>query len=242
MSDVERMRLRVWQARSARSRAAGLGLIIASGVLFVISSVSGTFAIEVASLSAFAVGVVLLAYEVEPRVKILPSALSLLGPLKLSKELMKLEGLEGSATYIPSEGEVTMSFLSRITSNQFPVPPLGHGLYEAYEKELGGLLGKGLDYALFWLPRTIVDGLGLADRVEMKRRGTIVESKLTKPFVRPLCVNEFMTENYCGTMGCPLVASMAEALVNSTGKRVVHIGCRYDPSNQTATAIHSLLD
>jgi hypothetical protein len=101
---------------------------------------------------------------------------------------------------------------------------------------LGDLRGMGSDHANLWLPRVMVDGLGLAQHVSIRQKKESVDTVMVKPFVRSLCVNDFMTKNICGTTGCPLAASVAEALALSSGKPMKHLGCHYDPITQTATA------
>lgn len=243
MSDIDSMRIRIWRARSSRSRVVGVSLLVLSAILFVVSFVLADLAAEVASVSSFLVGVALLSYEVEPRVKVYPSGMSQLGPLRVASELFLKQGIQGAATYVPGDDGVSMSFPgSRGETNSLNFSPIGHGLHGAYENELGPIRGKGVDYLVLWLPRTIVDGLGLAEKVKMKRSGDEVETVLTKPFIRPLCVNAFMKENYCSNIGCPLVASVAEALANSAGKPVKHLGCVYDPTTQTAVARHLIVE
>ncbi|MDA4127904.1 MAG: hypothetical protein OK422_00330 [Thaumarchaeota archaeon] len=241
MSDIEKMRLRIWRARSNRSRGAGVSLVILSSVLFVVSYVTNDFVLEIASIASFSVGAVLLAYEVEPRVRLYPSSMSLLGLMKISAELLQKAGFGGAVTYEPLEDGIYMSFEKRTADGtSAKITPIGQGLFETYERELGPMSGKGEDFVTLWLPRTIVDGLGLAERMRMVRVGPDVETTITKPFVRALCVNEFMTKNVCPTMGCPLVASFAQALASSTGEPVSHLGCSYDPHTQTATSKHSV--
>jgi hypothetical protein len=80
-----------------------------------------------------------------------------------------------------------------------------------------------------------VDGLGLAERVEMKSSGGEITTVIEKPFVRALCVQDFMTEGLCSTVGCPLTASVGQALARASGKPVTHRGCTYDPVTQKAT-------
>jgi hypothetical protein len=233
------MRLRVWRARSNRSRGGGIALVILSAVLFLASYITSDFALEIASISSFAVGAVLLAYEVEPKIRLYPSSMSLLGLMKVTTKMLQKNGFGGAATFEPREDGIYMSFEKKeAASKSANIPPIGHGLFETYERELGTLSEKGADFVSLWLPRTLVDGLGLAESMKMVRSGVEVESTMTKPFVRALCVNEFMTENVCGTMGCPLVASVAEALASSTGEPVKHLGCTYNALTQTATSKH----
>jgi hypothetical protein len=237
--EVETLRLRLWRSRASQTRPLGLFLVVLSGVLFAIALLGSYFVLEVASLSSFFVGIVMLARDLEPRVKLFSSAESLLGPLMSTVDLMQEKSLSGKALFRPEPGGVMMALESK---NQpvsgISVRPVGQGPFDSYERELGDLKDKGLEYIMAWLPRAMVDGLDLAEGASMSVVASEVHTKLKKPFVRPLCVKPFMTENVCGTMGCPLVASIAQSLSAATNRPVSHIECVYDPTSQTAAAKH----
>ena len=55
-----------------------------------------------------------------------------------------------------------------------------------------------------------------------------------------LCVQSFMAEGMCQTSGCPLAASVGQALARASGKPVTHHGCTYDPVTQRATLRDSI--
>jgi hypothetical protein len=105
----------------------------------------------------------------------------------------------------------------------------------AYELELGDLTKLDVDGAKVWLPRVMVEGLGLANRVQMKSSGDEITTVIDKPFVRVLCVQDFMVDGMCPFSGCPLTASVGQALARASGKPVMHLGCTYDPVAQRAT-------
>lgn len=235
--------MELWLRRSARTRTTGVILVLGSIVLFAFGYVFPSLVLEVSSIVAFAVGISLFAYEVEPRVKVYPASMSILGSMELMAHVMKSENLTGRGTYVPSEGGANVAFGQSPGTHSSPnFPSSGRGLFEVYEKELGGLKGAGVDNVLLWLPRLMVDGLGLGSNVRMQKKASEIETTLVKPFVRSLCVNEFMKQNICGTIGCPLVASIAESLSIASGRTVEHLGCSYDPLNQTASARHLVVE
>ena len=248
LSDVDLLRVRLWRARASHSRQAGLALVVLSSALFAGAFYTATLILEVGSVSSFVVGVALLAYEAEPRVKLFPSISSLIGPLMavqreleehgVSKAMAVFERPPGAAT----SGEV-MNFAYGAggeAPTRYSIPPLGEGLVHAYELELGDLAKLDMDGAKVWLPRVMVEGLGLADRVDMKSSGGQVTTVMEKPFVRALCVQDFMMEGICQTSGCPLAASVGQALARASGMPVVHHGCTYDPLTQRATLRNSI--
>jgi hypothetical protein len=118
--------------------------------------------------------------------------------------------------------------------------PIGEGLVRSYERELGDLNGKGEDYIESWLVKTITQGLGLAESAKIKFEDGEMQCTMDKPFVRSLCVQEQMTKNVCSCMGCPLIASLAQSAAKATGKKIVHVECRYDPSAQRAISRHKV--
>jgi len=241
LSDVDLLRVRLWRARASHSREAGLALVILSAALFAGAFFTSALILEIGSVSSFVIGVGLLAYEAEPRVKLFPSMSSLTGPLKVvERELMEHGVLDANAVFEKSPtgegGREVMSFEGDgKDAPQFAIPPLGDGLVHAYELELGDLSKLELSGAKVWLPRVMVEGLGLADRVEMKSSGNDVTTTIEKPYVRMLCVQDFMINGLCRISGCPLTASVGQALARASGKPVAHRGCTYDPLTQKAT-------
>jgi hypothetical protein len=220
----------------------GLLLVVSSAVLFVVAFFFPILVVEVSSIVAFTVGVYLIAYDAEPRVRLYPAAMSMLGPIQTMVAQMKRGVLVGRAVYIPDGTNVSMFGSESPHTADNGLPPCGHGLLEAYENELGPVGGEGIEKALLWLPRVMVDGLNLAKGVRMKKSGDQVTTVAERPFVRALCMNDFMTANVCGTTGCPLMASVAETLAKSTKNAVKHLACSYDPVTQTATAKHQVLE
>ena len=243
LSDVDLLRVRLWRARASHSRQAGLTLVILSAALFAGAFYTSVLILEVGSVSSFVIGVALLAYEAEPRVKLFPSMSSLIGPLMVVEDLLKEHGVSNSNALFEKSpkgegsGEV-MTFVGDADGKDAPrysIPPLGQGLVKAYEMELGDLTKLELDGAKVWLPKVMVEGLGLADRVDMKSSGSEVTTTIEKPFVRALCVQDFMAQGMCRVSGCPLAASIGQTLAKASGKSVTHNGCTYDPIAQKAT-------
>jgi hypothetical protein len=210
-----------------------------SGVFFGLSYLTSFLLFEVTSLSAFMIGMLLLATEIEPRVKLLPATEGMLGPLMTVVALAKSMGFEGKALYEPLKNGVQMKFHSASASfSTFSMPAVGQGLFDEYQKELGDVHKKGAEFVGYWLPKVVVDGLGLSEKAEIRFNGDTIETITKKPFVRNLCVQQFMTENVCGKFGCPLVSSYGEMFADALNEPVLHDGCVYDPKTQTATTHH----
>jgi hypothetical protein len=242
-SEVDLLRVRLWRARASHSRQAGLALVLLSAALFAGAFFTSALILEIGSVSSFMSGVALLAYEAEPRVKLFPSTSSLIGPLKVVESELKQHGLskvEAVFERAPPDGTAgeVMTFAGGFGDEDAPrysIPPLGEGLVHAYELELGDLAKLEVEGAKVWLPRVMVEGLGLADHVGMKSSGDEVTTVIDKPFIRALCVQDFMADGLCRVSGCPLTASVGQALARASGKPVTHRGCTYDPLTQKAT-------
>ena len=233
----------MWQSRASHSRATGLLLLLVSGIMLAVSYLTRYTLFEVVSIASFVLGVILIASELESKVKLVPSAASLVGPLLAFAQQLSDNGLNGKATYVPSREGVEMRIGSG-SGGAMPVslPPVGRGLFEAYERELGPLRERGASYIETWIPRVLVDGLGIVEDAKIKVGGDAVEVKFRGPFVRPLCVRRDINEKICGRVGCPLVSSMGESLAASLTKSVTHIGCTYDTPSQTSVARFSIVN
>jgi len=243
VSDVDLLRVRLWKARASHSRQAGLALVILSAALFAGAFFTSALFLEIASVASFVIGVALLAYEAEARVKLFPAMSALFGPLMVVEHELKKRGLSKTNAVFQRSSDKKdardmMTFAKGGNGEgerRYSIPPLGDGLVRAYELELGDLSTLDVDRAKVWLPRVMVDGLGLADRVQMKSSGNEVTTVIDKPFVRALCVQDFMVGGMCQVSGCPLTASIGQSLAKASGSLVVHLGCTYDPRTQKAT-------
>jgi hypothetical protein len=213
-------------------------LLALSAAFFVGSFISGSFLLEVSSLTSFVLAVLLLVSGFEQQVKIYPSAAAIEGPTVEVASLLKEKGWDGPVAFVPGKEGVKMRLKTSSPVDPLETRPLGEGLFELYESECGALGGKGFDYVAEWLPRAMVDALSLAGSVSMSGDNGAVTTRIAMPFVRPLCVKPYFTENICKTMGCPLVSSVGQALASGMDREVVHGGCTYDPRTQTAVAVH----
>jgi len=211
----------------------GLALIASSAVLYFISFITGFLPFEVASLAAFVLGVILLAAELEPRVKLSTSADGMLGYARSFNDALKAMRVTGKATYVPRGGEVTMS-MAQDGVSRVELPPVGGAIYEEIVGELGDFSQKGETFFDLWMPRVMADSLSLTDSVKVSREGASVRVAMGKPFVRRLCMDPFVNANVCCRMGCPLAGAVAQALAAATAKEVQFEGCTYDPKSQSA--------
>jgi hypothetical protein len=220
---------------SGNSRLFGVILIATGGVLFALAFETGLAVFEFGSLIAFILGVILVAVEIEPRVKLQVASDSILGYLEALVGTLRMLVTEGAATYVPDGNNVRMTFTRNSKPAQIDLAPVGDGLYSELVEESGQMGRKGFDYFSSWLPRLLVDGLGASDGVTVAKEGDRVTVAMKRPFVRPLCVNPFVNANVCCRMGCPLAGAVAQSLAAATGRNVKFDNCAYDPKLQVAT-------
>lgn len=241
LTPTETLRIRMWEARSSHSRSTGMALLGTSGVFLALSFLTAFAPFEILALVSFVVGVFLISVELEPRVKLLSSAESLMGPLLALTGDLKARGLEGSATYVPGERGVTMSFSSRDgSSDPLDLVPVGRGLVVSVEREVGSLKDAEFTYVKDWVPKAFEKGLNVVERATLNLKDWKVEASFNRPFVRPLCVNDDFNEKVCARVGCPLVSSVGEIIASSTGKQVAYHGCSYDRMAETSRAMYEL--
>ena len=229
------------ESRSRRSKQVGIAMLGSSGAFFALAFVTRYLLFEVSAVAAFVFGVVLLVSEPEQRVRLTPVAGSLDGPVRAVIAFLDSRGWKGNAKFVPNEKSAKVLFDSTAGDGvPIVIEPPGAGLAELYTDNAGEFVGRGVEFVGTWIPRTLVDLLGLAESARITHRDGEVSTQIVKPFVRPLCVKPFFTANVCSRMGCPLVSSIGETLAVATGDVISHVNCSYDPVSQTAKAVHRI--
>jgi len=206
---------------------------VTSAVLFLVSFVTGYIGFEIASLVSFVLGVALLVVALEPRVRLSVSGDSMLGYVRsLNGTLQELRAT-GKATYAPLGSEVRM-VIKKGDDSELQLTPVGAGIHEEIQGELGEMSQKGVEFFNTWVPKVIEDNLSLAAGAKASWDGPDLKFSMNKPFVRKLCVDPFVNANVCCKMGCPLAGAVAQSLAFTTGREVQFENCIYDPTTQTA--------
>jgi hypothetical protein len=228
----------MWQARSRNSRSTGIILLIFSAAFLAASFLSAYSPFEIVAIISFVFGVFLISSGLEAKVKLIPSAESVLGPmLAIAGDLAK-RGFNGRVEYVPVDGEETVMKIGRESpsSETEVLVPVGRGLAASYERELGPMKDAEIEYVKAWLPRLMVKGLGLAEAVKIDVHDGTSKLTLRRSVMRPLCVREDFNEKVCMKIGCPLVSSVGETMASSTRKDVTFHGCEYDRLKEVSTA------
>ena len=226
--------------RTGSSRILGVALIITSAALFLVASITGFLPFELASLVSFVLGIMLLAVELEARVRIGLAADGMLGYLRALDGVLATLRATGKAAYVPHGKTVTMAMALDLPGQRVDLPPVGDGIHDEITAELGDTSEKGLEFFETWMPKVLVESLSAVESVKVSREGESLRVSMTKPFVRPLCVNPFVNARVCCRMGCPLAGAVAQSLAVTTGREVQFENCTYDPKAQRAETLLSL--
>jgi hypothetical protein len=250
--DADVLRMKLWHSRNSLARPLGLAMLALSSAFFLGAAyLPNQTILEVTSATAFIFGVILLASDIEQRVKLLSASASLYGPTIAFSRLAEGRVEKFKAVFRSTsngvQGEGVVGMMSLIAEEptggaELEMPSVGDGLVTAYERELGSLQGKDGEYLTTWLPRVMTQALGLAEKVKIKESDSTLTSTMVRPFVRALCVRESMQNSVCCTTGCALAASIGQSFARGLDQDVAHVSCTYDPISQTATSIHRLIE
>lgn len=154
-----------------------------------------------------------------------------------------LKGLKEGVVFIPAEKETVVPAIEKasqgkvfITPHGMYLIPLGQGLVNLFEKELGTDLFKtDLDYLQNNLPKLLIEGLELVKDFEMSVNGNMVHIRMTGSVYSNLCSEVRKLTNICPRMGCPMCSAIAYALVKVTGRAVTIEKIEFHPNDTVET-------
>lgn len=255
--ELIQLKVKLWKARGRTSRATGAALLITSGFFLSLAYVTRYIVFEVTSVLALFLGVIFVLSGVERYVKLRVANKAVLSPLYTLCGLLSHFGINGEGIYIPTaEGDSVKIFLPKnrssplpnideatssmvVLENGFILPPVGNGLLQLYEEELGDIRNFDLDHLKEWLPRVLADDLKMVEKMEIIQDGEDIHVKLTASFFSQLCQNKEVAQ-VCGTIGCPVISSIAEAIAKNAGQVVYYVKCVYNPSTRITEATYKL--
>ncbi len=224
-------------------------LLLAFFTRYIVFEITSILALLIGILFAFSSAESYIRAEVARRI-----ASSALLPLS---ELVERLGYAGKVVYLPpakgaSTGRVLLSksgdvARSLIESGQVDagsdegvlVSSPGEVLFGAVEEEFSDLRAAELDYFLEWLPRVLVDGLGLAARAEAVRNWDEVIVQLWSPSLG-MWHQQPWVGKVCERVGCPVNGAVALALAKITGRAVFVSGCKEMAKSQITKMEYSL--
>jgi len=138
--------------------------------------------------------------------------------------------LKGGKVFIPSKKDLAMPPVEEIAEEKvflknpkgMCLTPPGLGLVNLYENELGKDFAEvDLNYLQNNLPKLFVEGLEIAEDLEINIENNTIKAKITGSINKDLCNETRELPNICSSIGCPICSSIAIALTRATGKSVI---------------------
>jgi len=255
-----RLRQKLWKTRGRRSRITGGAFLVLSGFFLLLAYVTRYIVFEVTSILALFLGVVFVFIGVESYVKkdvANKAVISSLVPLASFLSYLEAKGKaiyvpptyeqRSGRIYLPKQNGVALPAYKEITretsvavlNEGVLLPSVGSALLQLYENELGDLRNLDLEYLMAWLPRVMVDGLQMAEKVEMTQNASNIAVKITGLAFRNACQHPD-TKIVCEITGCPVCSSLAEAVSKNTGRLVHYLGCKNDSVKRETTTFYRL--
>ena len=259
-AELVRLKMRLWKARGRRSRITGVVFLFISGSFLILAYITRYIVFEVISILALLLGVVFVFTSMELYMKVNVANRAVISSLIPLTSLLNHLRVKSKAVYIPSASEKhshkiflptqggdslpTIEEIAKDDSTAFLekgilLPPIGSALLQLYEEELGDLRNFDLEYLMAWLPRVLVDGLKMAERVEITRKIDEIHVKITDSVFRYLC-QQPAVKVVCEVTGCPVCSSIGEAISKNTGHVVYYLKCEYDPLTRETDIFYRL--
>ena len=243
-------RKRLWSARGRKRRQLGTALLGVSLLMFLLAYLTNRLIFELTSVLSLFLGTAFLFTEMESYVKS-GSANAIAKSLMVSlRDALKYAGLpKGKVFYyydqedkprMSFDGEQGLAIDDPGAKKKRGIYPIGSDLVRLYEDELGDLKDRGLEYISEWLPRVISDGLKLAEGVEFTTDNNCIKVLITKPAYGALCFSEDIKDDVLARVGCPLGASIAQAIARAAGAMVLFAGCAHDPNSGISVLTYEL--
>lgn len=243
------LRRYLWWARGRHSRDAGTFLLIISVAFFILAYFTRYIVFEVTSIVSLLLGVVMIFTSLEPYMKTRAATEAIYSLLEIVEEFLDTLNATGKAVFIPPTPDQTRGMVFIFTAGHSNLPDLkklidgkeliceegvllpspGSSLLRLYEEELGDLRRIDFPYLVEWLPKVLVNGLKLAERVEITRLDDTVKVAITGTVFNYLHQRRESIKVVCETMGCPLESSIAQAIAKNTGRLVYKVESKQEP-------------
>lgn len=232
-------------------------LLFLAVAMFLLAYFTRYIVFEVTSIAALLTGFAFVFASVDSYVKARPANLSVRGPLMSLHQSLVSSGYAGRAFYFPGgkgEEKVKMfipnskddsptnlaSLKSEQSARGIWLTPPGEGIAKILGEELDGLSDKELKYLVEWVPRAIVEGLGLAEKMKMQVKGDDVRMEIHRPSFQILCQDAQLNQTVCLRFGCPFSSGIATALAESTERVVEFVTCGHDSKSEKSTGFYRL--
>ncbi|MEE9282484.1 MAG: hypothetical protein V3U49_00215 [Nitrososphaerales archaeon] len=234
-------RVKLWKSMGRRARELGIALLGLSIPMYGLAFLTASVLFELTAVLSLFLGIVFVFTGVESHMRLRPANLMAKSPLMTVKDMLEREDHKGNIEYKYDEQGKPNAQIINGGSNGYSIYPLGNELMGLYEEELGDLKERGIEYVADWIPRVLVESLGLADKIDIsypdKDR---VRVSIQKPSFEMLCLSQDLKRGICDRVGCQVQGSIGQAISKSTGRRVSFEGCLYDVNTRTSTSTYKL--
>jgi hypothetical protein len=267
----KQLRLKMWRQKRRPSRIVGYSLLLI-GVFSLFLSIfysaySSSLIVALIGLGLTFWGVLLL--YITP-VKFVSSSLldstvisSLANISKMLKELnykgngiylppTYIGGVKGGIVYIPSKKSSKIPSIEEVAEekvflnnpNGICLTPPGLALTNLYEEELGKDFARtDLTYLQNNLPKVIIEGLEIAENMDIKAQNNRVQVMVKGNIYQDLCKKIHSSpNNICSSVGCPLCSSIALSLARATGRPVTIEDSKTSEDGKTVETKFKLLE
>ena len=163
-----------------------------------------------------------------------------------------LKEFKAGIVFVPSERAIVIPPIEEVAKEKvflknprgICVAPPGLSLVNLYEKELGTDFAKAdLNYLQSNLPKLFIEGLEMAEDLELNVESNIIHVKIVGSIYADLCKELRKTSsNVCSSFGCPLCGSIALALTRATGKPIIIEKAEPSEDDKTIEAYYKSLE
>lgn len=163
-----------------------------------------------------------------------------------------LKEIKSGTVFIPSEKTIIIPPIEEVAQGKvflknpqgMCLTPPGLGLVNLYENELGTDFSKvDLNYLQNNLPKLFVEGLEIAEDLELNVEGNIIQTKIVGSIYTKFCKElRKLSSNVCSSFGCPLCSSIAIALTRATGKPIIIEKAEPSEDGKTIEAYYQILE
>ncbi len=236
--ELAKLREEVWRLRGRRSRATGTILFFLGALLIALGFLTGFGAFEATAILSLSIGAVLMYTSAEPYVKMRVANSVGISSFKAFAQLLQLESSSVKPVFwfnketsrfsitLQENTTPTLHHVSPSTDKERSIPVSGELLLENIRKELDASDTFQLEQILTLLPRTLVYGVGLCERIEVRRQADSIEVKMWDMSFKHFCMDQEV-RSLCCRFGCPINSSIASIIALYSTDPIVAEGCTY---------------
>ncbi len=155
----------------------------------------------------------------------------------------KLKELKEGRLFISAKEETVVPAVEELSQEKafinphgLYLTPLGQGLVNLFEKELGTELFKtDLDYLQSNLPKLLIEDLELLKDFDMTVNGNMIHVRMSGSVYSNLCDEVRKLTNICSHIGCPICSAIACTLARVTGRAVTIEKNEFHPDDTIET-------